>query len=95
LQGIVERFLDFTLFFIVRIFFPWYLHAHKSSKCFNCWYELHMLILHDEFQCVAGRLAAKAIIKLLVLADTEGAGFLLVERAESGVILAGFLERKT
>ncbi len=49
-------------------------------------------IIHDKADGVAAGAAAKAVVELLVGADTEGRGFFLVEGASGGVVAAALFE---
>ena len=55
--------------------------------------ETHVLIIHEKANGAAMHAAAKAMEKLLVLADGERGGFFLVEGAIGLVVLAGLFER--
>jgi hypothetical protein len=49
-----------------------------------------MVVIHQEANCIAGLLAAEAVVKLLAGADREGSGLFAVERA-TGPVFAAFL----
>ncbi len=71
-------------------FFAWNFHAGGLGQIFDSLEEVQVVVVHDEAQGIAAGAAAEAVIELLVGADAERRGFLFVERAAGGVVLAGF-----
>lgn len=57
--------------------------------------KFHAIKLHQELQCVTTRLAAEAVVELLVLADAERRRLFVMERTEPSVVVALFLEIDT
>lgn len=72
--------------------FAGHFHAGCAGQFLDGLGEVQIVVVHDEAQGVAAGAAAEAVVELLVGADREGGGFLLVERAAGGVVLAGFFQ---
>jgi len=70
------------------------LHAGNLRQRFHRFHELHAIVLHEKRQHRTVLAAAEAVIKLLVGAYGKRRRFLVVERAQGLVVLAGLLQRE-
>ncbi len=89
-QWVQRRIGRLPRFMRAAAFFARDFHASGFGQFFNSLDEVQIVVVHHEAEGVTASAAAKAIVELLVRADTEGGGFLFVKRAAGGVILAGF-----
>lgn len=64
-------------------------HAGGFGQVLDGLGEIQVVVVHEKAEGVAAGAAAEAVIELLVGADAERRGFLFMERAAGGVVLAG------
>src|SRR5690606_23211088 len=72
--------------------FPGYLDTGLASQLLHRLREIQPLEIHQEADGVPTGAAAEPAIDLLVGADAERGGFLVMERAQRGPVLAGLLQ---
>src|SRR5690606_2829636 len=76
----------------VTPFLPWNLHAGLACQLFHGLGKVQSLEIHQEADGIAAGAAAETVIELLVRADAERGGLLVVEGAEGRIVLAGLLQ---
>jgi len=73
-------------------FFAGDFHASGFGQVLDSLGEIQVVVVHEKAEGIAAGAAAEAVIELLVGADAERRGFLFVERAAGGVVLAGLFQ---
>src|SRR5690606_20607197 len=71
----------------VTPFLPWNLHAGLACQFLHRLGKVQALEVHQEADGIAAGAAAEAVVELLVRADTERGGLLVVEGAEGRIVL--------
>jgi len=91
-QWIKRRIGRLTRLALAAAFFAGDFHAGGFGQIFDGLGEVQVVVIHEKAEGVAAGAATEAVIELLVGADAERRGFLFVERAAGGVVLAGLLQ---
>ena len=76
-------------------FFCWQFHAGYLCEGLNRLAKLHPLVIHYKAQRVATCTAAKAVVELFILGNSERGAFLFVKGAAGLVVFAGLFQLDT
>src|SRR5690606_15005305 len=76
----------------VTPYLPWNLHAGLARQLLHRLGKVQALEVRQEADGIAPGAAAETVIELLVRADAERGGRLVVEGAEGRIVLAGLLQ---